>query len=69
MEFDLKNSRTLAECKKELQSCSSMNEMFDVLDEYYDLDAPVGFLTKTALVSQLGKAIKFVRPKMREKNG
>jgi len=66
MGFNIDTTRTLTNCKKELMKCSTLNEMFDTLDDFYDLDTPVGAITKTLLVTQLGKAVKFTRAKPRD---
>ena len=44
--------------KEDLLECSTLNEMWETLDEYYDLDHPLGRITKSLVVAKFVKNIK-----------
>jgi len=45
----------------------SLNEMMDILDEVYDLDAHINVMTRTIIIHQLPKLIRAAN--IRERNG
>ena len=51
--------------KRELKECDTLNEMWIVLDEHYNLDHELGSITKgvviTSFISNLGKLLKATR--------
>jgi hypothetical protein len=46
--------------KAELTKCNSLNEMFKVLDKYYDLDKKISPMLKPTAVYQITKNIKTI---------
>ena len=46
------------EMKEGLLEQDNLNDMFEILDEYYDLDTPIGKITKKLIVSKLMKNIE-----------
>lgn len=53
------------EIKDRLKSCNTLNEVFDVLDEYYDLDQRMGFISKSILLQSVNKIILVTGAKRR----
>lgn len=53
------------EVEEKLQNCNTLNEIFDVLDDYYDLDQQIGPISKIILVKNVGKIIKITGAKKR----
>lgn len=45
------------EIKDELKSCHTLNEVFDVLEEHYDLDQRIGPIAKSILVNSVSQII------------
>ena len=54
------------ELKDKLESCNTLNEVFDVLDEVYDLDQRIGPISKSILVRSVNKIIMLTGAKKRE---
>ena len=54
------------EIKDELKSCRTLNEVFDVLDEHYDLDQRIGPIAKSILVNSVNKIIIMTGAKKRK---
>lgn len=50
---------------EELLDCESLNEMLDLLDEEYDLDKPLGNLTKKMIINSLPKLLTAAQIKPR----
>jgi hypothetical protein len=48
---------------KELKEAQSMNEIFAVLNKYYDLDSKLGAMSKGAVLLGLQKAIQVTNTK------
>jgi len=53
------------EVEEKLENCNTLNEIFDVLDEYYDLDQQIGPISKVILVKNVGRIIKITGAKRR----
>lgn len=51
--------------KIELGNAKTMNEVLDVMDNYYDLDAPLGLMSKGVVITGVQKAIKIIGIKRR----
>jgi len=51
--------------KEELASCTSADEMLDVLAKNYDLRKPLGGITKAAFTIGLRTAVGMLRPEVR----
>ncbi len=53
------------ELEEELLKCDSLNEMWEELDEWYDLDMPLGKITKKlvvhAFIKHMGKMLTVTR--------
>jgi len=45
-------------CADELRECNTLNEMFDVLNQHYNLDEKLGVLYKGIVLSSLPRLIK-----------
>ncbi|MCH7850941.1 MAG: hypothetical protein IH845_04835 [Nanoarchaeota archaeon] len=45
------------EVKDKLKLCNTLNEIFDVLDAYYDLDQRIGIISKSILINSVNKII------------
>lgn len=41
--------------KDELKQAKTLNELWDVLDKHYDLDAPLGAISKGMIINNLTK--------------
>lgn len=48
------------ELREELLKCDSLNEMWDELDEWYDLDKPLGKITKKIVVKAFMKHMNMI---------
>jgi len=59
------DSETLADCKADLKQDSTLNEMFDTLDDHYDLDQKIGIMAKTNFINQLQRLLKMTATKPR----
>jgi hypothetical protein len=46
-----------AKIKQQLQGCSTLNEMLDVLNEYYDMDKPLLPIAKGLIINKLPSII------------
>jgi hypothetical protein len=49
---------TEKELKAELKKCDTLNQMWNVLNKFYNLDTPLGILTKPMAASQLGQRVE-----------
>ena len=53
------------ELKEDLKGCETLNQMWATLDEYYNLDKPLGTITKGVVINNfirnLGTLIKATR--------
>jgi len=54
------------ELKDELKLCNTLNEVFDVLDEHYDLDQRMGPISKSILVNSVSNIIIMTGAKKRK---
>lgn len=54
------------EVKDALKSCNTLNEVFDVLDKYYDLDQQMGLISKSILISKVNTIILLTGAKRRK---
>ena len=54
---------------RDVKSCNTLNEMWDTLDQYYNLDKELGFIAKnlvaTALVKNIQKIVVITGTKPR----
>jgi len=50
----------------ELKNAKTWNEIFAVLDKYYDLNAPMGSMSKAAVLMGLDKALKMTNTKPKD---
>lgn len=51
-------------CKKELQEVDNMEEVFTIIQKYYDLStAKLSFVTRLTVISGINTAIKITNPK------
>jgi hypothetical protein len=46
------------ELQSELKKCNTLNEMWDVLDKFYNLDTPLGILTRPMAANQLAQRVE-----------
>lgn len=53
------------EIEEELKLCNTLNEVFDVLDKYYDLDQRMGIISKSILIPNVNKIIRITGAKKR----
>ncbi len=56
----------MSEIKDELKLCNTLNEMFDVLDEHYDLDQRIGSIGKAIIVNSVNNIILVTGAKTRK---
>lgn len=54
------------EIKDELKLCNTLNEVFDVLDEHYDLDQKMGIISRSILINNVHKIILMTGAKKRK---
>lgn len=54
------------EVEENLKSCNTLNEVFDVLDRYYDLDQQMGVISKSILLNSVNKIILLTGAKRRK---
>ncbi len=54
------------EIKDKLASCNTLNEVFDVLDDYYDLDQQMGPISKSIIHKSVNKIILITGAKRRK---
>ena len=54
------------EIKDELKSCDTLNEIFDVLDKYYDLDQRIGLIGRSIIVNGVNRIILITGAKKRK---
>lgn len=54
--------------KDELNACKTMNEIFNVVNKFYDMDQKLGVASKAVIVSQMGRIINIVGAKERKKS-
>ena len=54
------------EVKEQLTLCKTLNEVFDVLDKYYDLDQKIGVISKSILINSVNKIILLTGAKRRK---
>ncbi len=54
------------EVKDALELCNTLNEVFDVLDKYYDLDQRMGLISKSILASSVNRIILLTGAKRRK---
>lgn len=52
--------------KDKLEECNTLNEVFDVLDDIYDLDQRMGPISKSILVRSVSKIIVLTGAKERK---
>lgn len=50
-----------ARIEAELKKCRTLNEMFTVLNKYYDLDTPISEMLKPITVKKLNENIDKIR--------
>jgi len=53
-------------CKAELKQDKTLNEMFETLDTYYDLDKPIGVMAKSNFIQSLHRLLKMTATKPHE---
>ena len=53
----------MIDLNSELKAARTWNEIFAVLDKYYNLDEPIGAMSKAAVLMGLDKAIKMTNTK------
>ena len=46
---------------EKLKKCNSINEVINVVNEFYDLDAPLGVMTKSIVVNGVLQLIKMIK--------
>lgn len=54
------------EVKDKLEKCNTLNEVFAVLDEYYDLDQRLGVISKSLLLNSVPNIILMTGAKKRK---
>ena len=54
------------ELRDDLKLCNTLNEVFDVLDKYYDLDQKMGLISRSILLSNVRKIILMTGAKKRK---
>ena len=54
--------------KEELKKATTLNQVIEMCNKYYDLDAPLGIAGKAVVIAGLSGVIKAIRAKER-KNG
>lgn len=50
-----------AKIEAELKKCKTLNQMFSVLNKYYDLDTPISDMLKPITVKKLSENIEKIR--------
>lgn len=45
----------------ELNKCNTLNEVIAVTNKYYNLDAPLGIMSKTLVVNGITQLIKMIK--------
>lgn len=63
LNFKTKPMIDKAQMNIELKDADSMNDIFQILDKYYDLNAPLGAMSKGTVLLGLQKAIKITNTK------
>ena len=51
---------------KELKNCNTLKEIIATMDKYYNLDQPLGVMSKATVLSGLDSVIKITQIKKRE---
>ena len=54
------------EMKARLQKAGTLNEVFDIVDEFYDLDEPLNGLKKGTVLIGINKVLQILKPKERK---
>jgi hypothetical protein len=49
--------------KEELKSATTLNQVLDMVNKYYDLDKPLGIAGKAVVISGIGGVIRAIRAK------
>jgi hypothetical protein len=49
--------------KEELKSATTLNQVLEMANKYYDLNAPLGIAGKAVVVAGIGGVIKAIRAK------
>lgn len=56
--------------KQELKSAKTLNQVLQMCNKYYDLDAPLGIAGKSVVIGGIGSVIRAIRAKEKiVKNG
>jgi len=51
--------------KIKLQNCNTINQVIKVCDEHYNLDQPLGVMSKAAVITGVFQAIRVTQTKKR----